>query len=710
MKFKIRLILTLVFFQIATFLNGQVVDKKCGTNAYTAYKEAKDSNYVNRLNHSNRLLNEFIQRKQLSFGKSNNSTTIKIPVVVHVVYKTSAQNISDEQILSQIKVMNEDFRRLNPDTLNTPEIWKTIAADAHIEFCMATLDPKGSPSTGIVRRPTKINAFNTDDRVKFINQGGDDAWDTKRYLNIWVCNLTGGLLGYGEFPTEQYSSTFGLVVAYSAFGTVGNVSSSTKRGRTTIHEISHCFNLRHIWADDGGGCTYDDGVDDTPKQGGPSSGCPKFPFKDACQVDSPGIMFMNYLDYSNDACMNMFTNGQSIRMRAALELFYPDLSSALLCDTPTMFSYDVAIESIFNPVGDICSDSISPVFVIRNTGIDSVQNVGIGWQFDNQGWQYFNWVGNLNSMQETIISMPPTYGLKEGGHSFSVFISSLNSKKSFIAFNDSLSMNFNVNTNANILPYSQSFESSPFPGDTKIRIINSGGEAWKKVTKAATDGIASIAIDNKLNDHEGDIDAFLLPNINLASFSGIPYLKFKWAYARKDNTTSDALQVLISTDCGYSFNILFNRSSAGLVTGSNQSVDFIPVASEWKDAIINLNAYKGFSNVIISFQNIAGGNGNNLYVDNINIGDKLTSLSSISAIDSKFAIYPNPANNELYLQSGFEESTEFTIFDYIGKIIKLGKLNAYQNVIDITEVPQGLYIIEFKNANSISITSRFIKL
>ena len=252
-----------------------------------------------------------------NYKYNDNTLTASIPVVVHVIYNTQQQNISEAQILSQIVVLNQDYARLNADTNLTPQPFKPLGANTQIQFCLAKRDPNNNPTNGITRTQTSITQFPPEDpRIFSTAQGGEDIWDRNRYLNIYVCNLGGGLLGYAQFPGGP-DSTDGAVILYTAFGTNGTVNPPYDKGRTTTHEVGHWFNLIHIWGDEPN-CAQDDEVADTPLQGTSSSGCPSFPFTDACSSTSPGIMFMNYMDYSDDACMNLFTIGQSVRMNAAL--------------------------------------------------------------------------------------------------------------------------------------------------------------------------------------------------------------------------------------------------------------------------------------------------------------------------------------------------------------------------------------------------------
>lgn len=246
-------------------------------------------------------------------GGAQDRTVVTIPVVVHVVYFNSTQNISDAQIMSQIDVLNADFRRTNADASNTPAVWQGIAADCEVNFCMAQQDPNGNATNGIRRVATTVNGFTTNDAVKFTAQGGDNIWDRNKYLNLWVCNLSGGLLGYAQFPGGP-ANTDGVVCDYAYFGTTGATPPFDK-GRTATHEVGHWLNCFHIWGDDGTSCNGTDQVADTPNQADENYGCPAFPAI-SCSNGPNGDMFMNYMDYTDDACMNLFTAGQKARMQA----------------------------------------------------------------------------------------------------------------------------------------------------------------------------------------------------------------------------------------------------------------------------------------------------------------------------------------------------------------------------------------------------------
>lgn len=234
---------------------------------------------------------------------------LRIPVVVHVVYQNTAQNISDAQVVSGIAALNRDMRRRNADTAQTPAHFRKLAADMQIEFVLATTDPVGRATNGIVRKATTVREWGADDKIKLSAKGGSDAWDTRSYLNIWIGNMPRSL-GYSTSPGGAPAAD-GIVITTSAFGTLGK-TGPYNMGRTLVHEVGHWLGLKHIWGDESCG---DDGITDTPKQAGFTSGCPSGRVS-TCDNGTNGDMYMNFMDFTNDACMNLFTKGQKERARA----------------------------------------------------------------------------------------------------------------------------------------------------------------------------------------------------------------------------------------------------------------------------------------------------------------------------------------------------------------------------------------------------------
>jgi hypothetical protein len=269
---------------------------------------------------------------------------ITIPVVVHIVYQTAAENISDAQVQSQLEVLNLDYRKRNPDTAEIPSYYRALAANCGFRFGLAQLDTNGQATTGIVRRQTNVAVFSINDGIKFTASGGDDGWDRDRYLNIWVGNLTGGILGYSSIVGGS-KATDGVVVLYTAFGTIGTATAPFNRGRTTTHEIGHWLNMIHTWGDDSCG---NDEVADTPPQEGPDYGDPGGIIF-SCGNEPYGNLYQDYMDFTDDIGMHLFTYGQRDRMRALFApggFRYPLLSSTV----------PVAVDSV--PVTDAAGGGI----------------------------------------------------------------------------------------------------------------------------------------------------------------------------------------------------------------------------------------------------------------------------------------------------------------------------------------------------------------
>lgn len=274
-------------------------------------------------------------------GQRTESTypIITIPVVVHVLYKTAQQNINDAQIRSQIDVLNRDFNARNADSLPINHEFYNLIGNASIEFCLASVKPGGSSTTGIERKQVTYDGFEYSDAdesiIKSTSNGGLSAWNTSKYLNIWIVNFTDGTLGYATFPEDNSGNKDGVVIAYDAFGTVGVLTPDYDKGRTSTHEIGHWLGLYHIWGDDYN-CTADDGIEDTPKQYEDSYGCPcEHPKVDNC---SPSIMYQNFMDYTDDACMSLFTKDQVTRMRNVLSTASNRtsfLNNTVACNTHT---------------------------------------------------------------------------------------------------------------------------------------------------------------------------------------------------------------------------------------------------------------------------------------------------------------------------------------------------------------------------------------
>ncbi|CAL2080413.1 GEVED domain-containing protein [Tenacibaculum sp. 190524A02b] len=317
MKYKITLALLCSFFTALTFSQQKTtkVKRDCNVMELLEMKMAKNPNIAKRMNE----MEAFTQRRIEQMAKNHSKISgdvIQIPVVVHVLYTNSTNNISNAQIQSQLDVLNADFRRTNADRTNK---WSQ-AADTKIEFYLAEIDPNGNATTGITRTQVSkatwdLQNSSTSDDMKRSSKGGVDPWNTSEYLNMWIVDkLTRGtrtILGFAQFPWDTDKSTDGVVMADQYFGTTGTALAPFDGGRTTTHEVGHYLGLRHIWGD--GPCGSDDFVADTPESDAPNYGCETG--HTSCGSED---MVQNYMDYSDDSCMNLFTLGQKNRMHTYL--------------------------------------------------------------------------------------------------------------------------------------------------------------------------------------------------------------------------------------------------------------------------------------------------------------------------------------------------------------------------------------------------------
>ncbi len=338
MNTKLQILIIVVVALLSYNANAQT--NKCATMQHLEKSLVQDPTLKQRMVDSEKATRQWILTHVQS--KKANTEVIVIPTVVHVIWNSSVENVSDEQILSQIEVLNNDFRLMNADSLDEQHPFRPFVIDAKIEFCLAQQDPDGSPTTGITRTQTNVVAWGEDnwDNIKSTVNGGKNNWDPTKYLNIYVVNLDGKILGFAAFPDELASKPDldGTVIRYEAFGTNGTAGtgefSLNNKGRTGTHEIGHWLNLKHIWGDSTCG---DDLINDTEKAEEANYGNPTFPHRanNTCGSGTNGEMFMNYMDYVDDSCMFMFTSGQADRMRASLNGPRSGLLTSIGCKLPT---------------------------------------------------------------------------------------------------------------------------------------------------------------------------------------------------------------------------------------------------------------------------------------------------------------------------------------------------------------------------------------
>ncbi len=344
--------------------------RTCHTNVKIAELKAQDPTFA--AHHEE--VQHFIQNNaQNRFNDASSPTVVvTIPVVFHVLWKTSLQNISDAQINSQLAILNADFRKLNADFSSVvPAVYQPLGADVEIMFCKATQDPNGNVTTGVTRKQVPANFVFEN---SYYTASGQPAWNPTKYLNIWIGRFSNnGLLGFAYPPGAAGAAFDGLCIGDQYFGNTGTAQAPYNKGRTATHEIGHYFGLEHPWGEDFSDCgtgPNSDGVADTPATNNPYYGCPSFPdFENACVFTGNGPMFMNYMDYTNDACMAFFTNGQKTVMQNTLSGPRASLLTSVGCQSLSVGEVEAvrAIAVYPNPV--------SQYFMITSphTNIDKVE-------------------------------------------------------------------------------------------------------------------------------------------------------------------------------------------------------------------------------------------------------------------------------------------------------------------------------------------------
>jgi hypothetical protein len=603
-------------------------------------------------------------RASRSKGLQRQQAIYQVPVVVHVIHNGEAigsgTNISDAQILSQIAVLNKDYQRLNVDASDTPPEFQPVAGNMDVEFVLAKQDPEGLASSGIVRVQGSKSVWSINDNYEL---KALSYWPAEDYMNIWVCNIT-GLLGYAQFPVsglpglENSSNnrlTDGIVIAYNAFGSEDdgpfNLINKYKKGRTTTHEVGHFFGLRHVWGDDDGQCDGSDYVTDTPNQGDRSSGCPSYP-QMSCGVST---MFQNFLDYTDDACMNLFTSGQVGRMITVLENSprRASLLSSPGLDDPLPASNDLGIRDIISPLAGECTNEITPVIEVKNYGINTVSAATIAVQIDGSVVETKTFTINppLSPMASATLNFTPA-PLPSGLHNIDFEIVETNGGSDGGPSNNDMGRSVLIPEFIS-LPVTEAFNSIP----PSWQIINPDLKTTWTLATAPNANPSNTAMKMDFYNYEdnlGEIDVLITPVFSLTD-DPVALLLFDVAYARFQDD-NDGLKVVVLSDCNADVTagtVVYDKSGADLQTRPPTSSDFVPINdSQWRNELVDLSAFAGQSNLQLAFVGINDW-GNNLYLDNISIlSTPLNDIELVDIIAPSAVVCTNEVSPKIRIRNG----------------------------------------------------------
>ncbi len=628
-------------------------------------------------------------RRDKTDATADNGNEIKtIPVVVHVIHNGGTENISQAQIERQIQILNEDYGKLPGSPGNGAGV------DTRVRFCLTKIDPQGRCTDGIVRLKTLLTNHQPVDRAKLKQLS---FWDNEHYLNMYVVStISGNVGGYSSFPYSPAEED-GIVVRHSLFGDSGTASGSG--GRTTTHEVGHWFGLYHTF---NGGCGQDtctdgDYVCDTPPVFNPNYSCTLN--ANSCANDTPNLpdQVRNYMDYTPDACKNMFTQGQKDRMTATLDtvrtlIWSPENLLATGCDSAYV------APSVCSLAADFVTLTPQVCLGGKVNFMDRSLNTATSWQwFFPGGKPASSTLQNPSVIYDTLGSFPVT-----------LIASNLTGS-------DTLYLENYIQVNAPgvgaALPFVANFDDGVFP-PTGTNIYNPDlGITWVLDSLGYHSAPYSARIDNLVNINYGTRDEIELPFLDLTSASPDAPLQmtFWYAYARSDVNYSDELIVQLSKDCGVNYTNVLTKSGTTLVTGPTQTTPFVPTAAQWKKAVINLFQYKTEQNVKIRLVNVTDG-GNRLYIDDIKIGvNPLTATDEPASGILPVRIAPNPARDYTRVQTeaGWNAPLRIRAFDPLGRLLRDYGANAGAT-LDLAGLPAGLIILKIESAGQRG-TFRLIK-
>ncbi|HNU34207.1 MAG TPA: M43 family zinc metalloprotease, partial [Bacteroidia bacterium] len=683
-KMKKLSLLSILFLATVVSLNAQQLTNWCGSDAVNNAAEKNNPDVAR----TRQQLEEFTRNfnpQNLQAKRNSAVPTYFIPVVVHVIHDCGPENISDAQVYDMIRVINEDFQKLNADTASIVPAFQGIAADCEIEFRLARLDPNGNCTNGIDRIKS-IKTYDADDASKL------NPWPSDEYLNIWTVSNFGtshaNAAAYAYYPGGAPSSgKDGIISLHNYVGSIG--TSSLGNSRTITHEIGHWINLAHVWGstNQAGVACGDDNVGDTPDTKGHSPG--NCNLND--QTCTPGVIenVQNYMEYAY--CPNMFTEGQKLRMLTALNssiggrdnLWSPANLIATGIDAPLAPCVPTAAFCVDTKF--ICEGG-SLTFTSRSLNLDATGNSYL-WTI--------NGATSANPTSETTTFTFPT----AGAYDVTLEVTNATGTNSFTA---PAMVIVTPTVGSTAAPIVEGFESITVPGG-EWAVVNGGGNAWQQTTVAAHLGTTSMRLQNFTGNTSFTTDDLITATYSTLNTTNVA-LNFWLAAALKSSTSADALKVYGSTNCGATWGLRKTLTQATLTTtGSNIPTNFTPTPAQWLQQNVALgSSYNNKATVRFKFEfNFV--NANNVYIDDINLTGTV-GLNEISIAPDAVSVYPNPAENIATVKLILEQKTnvQVSLIDVLGKVVYSRtdndlEPNEYIFEIPLTGLTAGVYFIKLNS-------------